>query len=58
MRHGNSGDGQPTETGHLLMTLNEAIAESFVTPATEHARDADAAQTLESQHGTCRDFAC
>jgi len=49
--------GVSRPTGQLLMTLNEAIAESFsyrrrTSPGTQTPRE-----TLESQQGTCRDFA-
>jgi transglutaminase-like putative cysteine protease len=49
--------GTSVPTGQLLMTLNEAIAESFsykrrVSRGTQTPRE-----TIESQEGTCRDFA-
>jgi transglutaminase-like putative cysteine protease len=50
-------NGASRPTGQLLMTLNEAIAESFsyrrrTSPGTQTPRE-----TLASQQGTCRDFA-
>jgi transglutaminase-like putative cysteine protease len=49
--------GKPTPTGRLLMTLNEAIAQSF----SYKRRSSDGTQTpletIRRQEGTCRDFA-
>lgn len=49
--------GQPTETGHLLMTLCYAIRESFsYTRRLEHGTQTPA-ETLLLRSGSCRDFA-
>ncbi|KEQ08355.1 transglutaminase family protein [Pseudorhizobium pelagicum] len=49
--------GQPTETGHLLMTLCNAIHESFTyARRSEHGTQAPL-ETLALRRGTCRDFA-
>ncbi|WP_425628005.1 transglutaminase family protein [Agrobacterium tumefaciens] len=49
--------GQPTETGHLLMTLCYAIHESFIyARRQEHGTQAPT-ETLQLRKGTCRDFA-
>jgi transglutaminase-like putative cysteine protease len=49
--------GQPTETGHLLMTMCYAIHESF-TYARRLAYGTQApVETLQLRRGTCRDFA-
>ena len=44
-------------TGQLLMTLNEAIAESFSYRRRTSPGTQSPAKTLELQQGTCRDFA-
>lgn len=44
-------------TGQLLMTLNEAIAESFSYQRRTMRGTQTPAETLELQQGTCRDFA-
>ncbi len=49
------GAGHPT--GQLLMTLNEAIAESFSYRRRTSPGTQTPAQTLALQQGTCRDFA-
>jgi transglutaminase-like putative cysteine protease len=49
--------GQSAPTGLLLMTLNEAIAESFsYQRRTSHGTQTPK-ETIERQEGTCRDFA-
>ncbi|TWF48071.1 transglutaminase-like putative cysteine protease [Neorhizobium alkalisoli] len=49
--------GQPTETGHLLMTLCYAIHESFIyARRLEHGTQSPL-ETLQLRRGTCRDFA-
>ncbi len=49
--------GQPTETGHLLMTLCYAIRESFsYTRRLEHGTQTPV-ETLSLRSGSCRDFA-
>lgn len=49
--------GQPTLTGHLLMTMCYAIHESFnYARRTAHGTQAPL-ETLELRRGTCRDFA-
>ena len=49
--------GQPTETGHLLMTLCYAIHEGFIyARRLEHGTQTPL-QTLQLRRGTCRDFA-
>lgn len=49
--------GQPTETGHLLMTLCYAIHQSFVyARRLEHGTQTPL-ETLQLRRGTCRDFA-
>jgi transglutaminase-like putative cysteine protease len=49
--------GQPTETGHVLMTLCYAIHESF-TYARRHEHGTQTPlETLSLRRGTCRDFA-
>lgn len=48
--------GQPTETGHLLMTLCYAISESFsYRRRLEHGTQTPV-QTLSLRSGSCRDF--
>jgi len=49
--------GRPTETGVLLMTLNNAIKESFAYQRRFARGTQTPLQTLESRRGTCRDFA-
>jgi len=49
--------GRPTETGILLMTLNNAIKESFSYERRTARGTQTPLQTLESRRGTCRDFA-
>lgn len=49
--------GGPTNTGHLLMTLCNAIHESFSYARRADGRTQPAAVTLELRRGTCRDFA-
>ncbi|WP_334407284.1 transglutaminase family protein [Bradyrhizobium sp. AZCC 2289] len=44
-------------TGQLLMTLNEAIAEGFSYKRRSSRGTQTPSETLESQQGTCRDFA-
>ena len=44
-------------TGQLLMTLNEAIAEGFSYKRRSSLGTQTPVETLESQQGTCRDFA-
>jgi transglutaminase-like putative cysteine protease len=44
-------------TGQLLMTLNEAIAEGFSYKGRSSHGTQTPDETLESQQGTCRDFA-
>ena len=44
-------------TGHLLMTLNEAIAESFSYERRTAPGTQAPLETLGTQRGTCRDFA-
>ncbi|TCL63206.1 transglutaminase superfamily protein [Rhizobium sp. BK251] len=49
--------GQPTETGHLLMTLCYAVRESFsYARRLEHGTQTPV-QTLSLRSGSCRDFA-
>ncbi|ANH07802.1 transglutaminase family protein [Shinella sp. HZN7] len=49
--------GQPTETGHLLMTMCYAIHEGFIyARRLEHGTQAPL-ETLQLRRGTCRDFA-
>ncbi|MGJ7043432.1 transglutaminase-like putative cysteine protease [Shinella sp. BE166] len=49
--------GQPTETGHLLMTMCYAIHEGFAyARRMAHGTQAPL-ETLKLRHGTCRDFA-
>jgi transglutaminase-like putative cysteine protease len=52
---GFQGTAQPT--GQILMTLNEAIAEGFSYQRRSVRGTQTPAQTIESQQGTCRDFA-
>jgi transglutaminase-like putative cysteine protease len=49
--------GVTQPTGRLLMTLNEAIAEGFSYKRRASRGTQTPAETLESQQGTCRDFA-
>lgn len=49
--------GQPTETGHMLMTMCFAIHESFVYARRHEHGTQTPAKTLERRGGTCRDFA-
>jgi transglutaminase-like putative cysteine protease len=44
-------------TGQLLMTLNEAIAEGFSYKRRTSSGTQTPGETLETQQGTCRDFA-
>jgi transglutaminase-like putative cysteine protease len=48
---------ETTPTGQLLMTLNEAIAESFSYKRRSSRGTQTPGQTVERQEGTCRDFA-
>ena len=49
--------GQPTETGHLLMTMCYAIREGFIyARRSAHGTQAPV-ETLQLRRGTCRDFA-
>jgi transglutaminase-like putative cysteine protease len=50
-----TGVSQPT--GQLLMTLNEAISESFSYESRTSRGTQTPRETLETQQGTCRDFA-
>jgi len=49
--------GQVQPTGQLLMTLNEAIAESFSYRRRVSRGTQTPAETISLQQGTCRDFA-
>jgi transglutaminase-like putative cysteine protease len=49
--------GAPMPTGQLLMTLNEAIAESFSYKRRISRGTQTPQETIERQEGTCRDFA-
>jgi transglutaminase-like putative cysteine protease len=49
--------GASRPTGQLLMTLNEAIAESFVYRRRTSPGTQTPAETVSRQQGTCRDFA-
>lgn len=49
--------GQPTETGHMLMTLCFAIHESFAYARRLQHGTQTPSETLERRSGTCRDFA-
>jgi transglutaminase-like putative cysteine protease len=49
--------GTSRPTGQLLMTLNEAIAESFSYKRRTSRSTQTACETIERQEGTCRDFA-
>ena len=49
--------GVSLPTGHLLMTLNEAIAESFSYRRRTIPGTQTPSETLKRQQGTCRDFA-
>lgn len=49
--------GASRPTGQLLMTLNEAIAESFSYQRRASRGTQTPAETLSLQQGTCRDFA-
>ncbi|MEH2560819.1 transglutaminase-like putative cysteine protease [Bradyrhizobium sp. AZCC 2289] len=49
--------GTSRPTGQLLMTLNEAIAESFSYKRRTSRGMQTACETIERQEGTCRDFA-
>jgi transglutaminase-like putative cysteine protease len=49
--------GTPMPTGQLLMTLNEAIAESFSYKRRSSRGTQTPQETIERQEGTCRDFA-
>jgi transglutaminase-like putative cysteine protease len=49
--------GVPTPTGQLLMTLNEAIAESFSYKRRSSRGTQMPQETIDRQEGTCRDFA-
>jgi transglutaminase-like putative cysteine protease len=49
--------GQPTETGHLLMTMCYAIHQSFGYTRRLERGTQTPLQTLELRRGTCRDFA-
>ncbi|MFN7026809.1 MAG: transglutaminase domain-containing protein [Pseudorhizobium sp.] len=48
---------QPTETGHLLMTLCYAIHESFSYERRQQHGTQTPLETLQLRRGTCRDFA-
>ena len=47
----------PIPTGQLLMTLNEAVAQSFSYKLRSSRGTQTPAETISRQHGTCRDFA-
>lgn len=49
--------GMSRPTGQLLMTLNEAIAEGFSYKRRTSRGTQTPGETLETQQGTCRDFA-
>jgi transglutaminase-like putative cysteine protease len=49
--------GIQTPTGQLLMTLNEAIAESFSYKRRSSRGTQTPGETIRMQEGTCRDFA-
>lgn len=49
--------GQPTETGHLLMTLCNGIHESFAYARRLERGTQLPLETLKLRRGTCRDFA-
>jgi transglutaminase-like putative cysteine protease len=49
--------GQPTETGHLLMTLCFAIHEGFIYARRSEHGTQPPLETLKLRRGTCRDFA-
>jgi len=49
--------GSTRPTGHLLMTLNEAIAESFSYQRRISRGTQTPDETIRRQEGTCRDFA-
>ena len=49
--------GTSRPTGQLLMTLNEAIAESFSYKRRTSRGTQTPRETIERQEGTCRDFA-
>jgi len=49
--------GQPTETGHLLMTLCYAIHEGFTYARRQERGTQPPLETLRQRRGTCRDFA-
>jgi transglutaminase-like putative cysteine protease len=49
--------GANTPTGQLLMTLNEAISESFSYKRRTSRGTQTPGETIERQEGTCRDFA-
>jgi transglutaminase-like putative cysteine protease len=49
--------GASTPTGQLLMTLNEAISESFSYKRRTSRGTQTPGETIERQEGTCRDFA-
>ncbi len=49
--------GASMPTGQLLMTLNEAIAESFSYKRRSSRGTQTPQETIERQEGTCRDFA-
>ena len=49
--------GQPTETGHMLMTLCFAIHESFAYARRMERGTQLPTETLKLRRGTCRDFA-
>jgi transglutaminase-like putative cysteine protease len=51
------GPAASRPTGHVLMTLNEAIAESFSYARRTEPGTQSPLETLRSQQGTCRDFA-
>lgn len=49
--------GQPTETGHLLMTMCYAIREGFIYARRSALGTQAPLETLQLRGGTCRDFA-
>jgi transglutaminase-like putative cysteine protease len=49
--------GQPTETGHLLMTMCYAIHEGFIYARRHEHGTQTPTETLRLHRGTCRDFA-
>jgi transglutaminase-like putative cysteine protease len=50
-------EGRPIETGHLLMTITNAMKESFAYVRRTEPGTQAPAETLALRSGTCRDFA-